>query len=140
MYLNKGKWAFKLVFEVLVSIEQVSYLEYLRDFFGVGKIYTNDTNATYRVSVIKDLMVLIAHFTEYPLISPKLLTYKVWAEVVLLVSTKQHMVPATFNYIASIYAGLGRGASKAVMLAFPSLTPITLPTYTVPVTVDTINP
>jgi len=47
---------------------------------------------------------------------------------------------ATFNHIMSVYAALGRGASSAVKTAFPNLVPITLPSYTVPITVDTLCP
>ncbi len=52
----------------------------------------------------------------------------------------QHLTTSGFSYIQSIYAALGRGASKAVMQAFPTLTPITLPDYVVTVTAETINP
>lgn len=52
----------------------------------------------------------------------------------------QHLTTSGFSYIQTIYAALGRGASDAVMQAFPNLIPITLPSYVVPVTAETINP
>lgn len=147
LYSNKGKWAFKLVFEVLVDVKYLYCLEYLKNFFGVGKIYVVNKTATFRVTAISDLfpisdgnLVIINHFSRNPLISPKMITYALWAEVVNLIWAKKHLNTNTFEYILSIYAALGRGASKAAMQAFPTLTPISLPSYIVPVSVDTINP
>lgn len=131
---------FKVVFEVLVDLKDLKLLEELQTFFGVGRIYQTTKNATFRVGSVSELMVIIDHFTNYPLISPKLVTFTLWSEVVRLIHTSQHLVPETFSYIQSVYAALGRGASKAVMQAFPTLTPLTLPTYTLPVAVHAINP
>ena len=108
--------------------------------FGVGTININNNtnNATYRVSSIPDLLTVIQHFTAFPLISPKIITYKLWAEVVQLIATGQHLVPGTFSYIITIYAA--QGASKAVIASFPNLIAIALPAYICPVTFNTINP
>lgn len=89
-------------------------------------LYTTSINATYRVASIKELIVIIQHFTSYPLISPKLITFKLWAEVVNLINAVNS---ETFHYIITIYAAIGRGASKAVQDAFPELAPISLPVY-----------
>jgi len=92
------------------------------------------------VGSVSELLVIINHFTNYPLISPKLVTYTLWSQVVLLIHTSQHLVPETFSYIQSVYAALGRGASKAVMEAFPTLTPLTLPVYNLPTPSHALNP
>lgn len=59
----------------MVDIKHIATVECLKDFFRVGTIYTTATSATYRVTRIKDLMIIVAHFTNYPLISPKVMTY-----------------------------------------------------------------
>lgn len=126
MYSSNGKWRFKVTFDILVSLNNIHQIEKLKTFFGVGKIYTTSINATYRVASIKELIVIIQHFTSYPLISPKLITFKLWAEVVNLINAVNS---ETFHYIITIYAAIGRGASKAVQDAFPELAPISLPAY-----------
>lgn len=83
-------------------------------------------------------MIIINHFTAFPLISYKSVEFVLWSEAVKLINTCQHLVPSTFNYILSISAALGRGPSKAVMEAFPSLTPVVLPAYNLPV--SSLNP
>lgn len=92
---TNGKWRFKITFEVVVGLANIHLIEKLQTFFGVGKIYTNTTNATYRVVSIKELLVIIAHFTVFPLISPKLVIYNLWAEVVHLIHAGQHLNPET---------------------------------------------
>lgn len=69
-----------------------------------------------------------------------MVTFTLWAEVVKLLATSSHQDPATFAYIQSIYAALERGASAAVMQAFPGLTPIALPAYTPSITFSSIDP
>lgn len=140
MYKKEDKWHFKTVFEILLDAKDIHILEFIKDFFGVGTIYVTGNNATYRVADIKSLFIIIRHFVAYPLISPKLVVFNLWSEAVQLIANKQHFVPETFNYIMSIYAALGRGASKSVIKAFPSLTPIALPVYILPVNINIINP
>lgn len=106
----------------------------------MGQIYKAAKSATFRVTAVSDLMIIIAHFVKYPLISVKSVQYNLWAQVVELIASKQHYIPATWNYIFSIYAALGRGASKAARRAFPDINPITLPQYICNITVSTLNP
>lgn len=140
MYKSSGTWRFKVVFEILLDIKYVRLLNVIKDFFGVGKIYFSEKKATFRVSNTRDLMVIINHFNLFPLLTFKLVTFKLWAEVVTLMHNSEHLVPATFNYIMTIYAALGRGASVSVMQAFPNLTAIALPSYVLTVTKDMLNP
>jgi hypothetical protein len=139
MYKSKGKWYFKAVFEIITDIKDVHLLYLLRDFFGVGTVFVNKT-ATYRIADISGLMVIINHFLNYPLISYKAVTFELWSKAVRIISTSQHLVPINFEYIKSIYASIGRGASKAAMKEFPSLIAAPLPQYIIPVTLETINP
>lgn len=138
---TSGRWAYKVSFEVLLDLKQVDLLYRLRDYFGVGTVYLGSTSATYRVISVKDLGRIIAHFTDYPLLSHKFITFTYWAKVVKLMQAKKHVTSTqTFDWIMSVYAALGRGASVAVKNAFPLLSPLSLPAYTLPVAAEVINP
>ena len=65
--------------------------------------------------------------------------YTVGAEVVQIFATKQQLETETFNYILTIYAALGRGVCQRVAQAFPNITPITLASYTLSMTIETLN-
>jgi len=63
------------MFTVVVPIAHRSVVDNLVIFFGVGSVYLQNDNAIYRVSSVKDLVVIISHFTSFPLVSPKVLVY-----------------------------------------------------------------
>jgi hypothetical protein len=132
-------WYFQLSFEIRVNIKDSYLLEALKDFFKVGKIYTSGDSVLYRVTGYSDLTVIINHFTSFPLVSSQYASFKLWSEAVTLIGTNQHREAGTFSYLLTIYAALGRGASKAVLEAFPDLTPITVPQHTLTIGSDTLN-
>lgn len=127
------------MFEVLVNIQNVAVLDTLKSYFKVGTIYTSGTKATYRVQALKDLKVIIAHFSTYPLLSSKVVTYNLWCSVVELMIDKQHLITETWDHILNVYASLGRGANAAVLKAYPNIKPLTLPEYTPTVSTQTLN-
>lgn len=141
--VRKGKakrWTYQVSFELLVNLKDSYLLEALKDFLKVGRIYTTGTTATFRVTGYTDLIVIMNHFIAFPLVSSKAQSFKLWSEAVHLIGTKQDADPATFAYIMTLYAALGRGASNAVMEAFPDLTPIAVPEHTLTVTDETLDP
>lgn len=143
MYRQSGskRWAFKVVFEILVGIKEIALLHAIKRYFNTGKVYEGKTSATYRVTSVKELGVIIEHFTKYPLLSPKVATYTLWVKAVVLLQTAEHLKSELiFAQLVNLSASLGRGVSAAVTQAFQDITPITLPEYKVSVTADTLNP
>lgn len=115
----------------MASIEHLSVLEQIRDFFGVGRIFTTATSATYRVTKMADLLnVIVPHFTNYPLISNKWVTYTLWVRCLNIIKTGAHNTSQGLHNLLSIYAAMNRGPSKTVQEHFPNLVPVTLPVYT----------
>lgn len=57
------KWQVKPIFKITVHNRDLKILEVLQRTLGVGKIYKHSNNASvYRVSSLKNLRVIIAHF------------------------------------------------------------------------------
>jgi len=109
-------------------------------FFGIGKFYTNSSQAIFRVTKLKELItVIIPHFISYHLISKKSLSFQLWSQVISLFSIKAHLKPATegFQQILSIYASLNKGVSSIVAKHFPNLILAKVPIYILP---DHLNP
>ncbi len=114
----------------MCSIEHLGILELLKDFFGVGIIYKNQKSARYRVTKLGDLLdVIIPHFTAYPLLSYKWVTYTLWVRCITIIATGSHSTTAGLMAILPIYAAMNRGASAIVLEHFPNLTPVFLPAY-----------
>lgn len=128
---SNGKWGVNIAFEVLCDIQHIETLKLLQVFFGVGKIYTTASTATYRVTKIGEILsVIVPHFTQYPLISTKWIQYTLWVQCVNLMKSGQHNSLPGLQSLLSIYAAMNRGPSSTVLQHFPNLVPVSLPVYT----------
>jgi hypothetical protein len=127
---SSGKWEIRPTFEILIAQEHKAILDRIHAFFGVGKVMINGKNAVFRVQVLSELVnVIIPHFTAFPLLTTKVITFTVWAQAVALFNAGAHKTEEGFMQIVSIYAAIGRGVSKTVAVHFPNLQPVSLPKY-----------
>ena len=56
---------------VHMHVRDLELLKSLRDFFGVGIVFSSGNSARYEVSSKADINVLIDHFKSYPLQTSK---------------------------------------------------------------------
>jgi hypothetical protein len=83
------KWRIMVSFEINLHLKDISILHSIRDFFGVGTVYSspNRSLCVYRVSKIDDLInVIIPHFLNYPLLTQKYSDFVLWSKVVNIIS------------------------------------------------------
>jgi len=67
-------WTVELIFSIRLHIKDLPVLESIREYFsGIGKIYIHEKEreATFRVSSVKELNIIVNHFDKYPLITQK---------------------------------------------------------------------
>lgn len=62
-------------FAICLHRKDILVLEQIKSFFGVGSIVKQESKALFQVRSIKDLLVIIKHLDEYPLITQKLADY-----------------------------------------------------------------
>lgn len=62
-----------------------------------------------------------------------------WAQAVALFNSGAHKTENGFMQILSIYAAIGRGASKTVVEYFPNLQPVSLPKYELSMTLEQLE-
>nr|QWC53743.1 LAGLIDADG homing endonuclease [Rhizoctonia solani] len=118
------KWRIMVSFEINLHLKDLSILYSIRDFFGVGTVYSspNRSICVYRVSKIDDLInVIIPHFLNYPLLTHKYSDFVLWSKVVNIISVKDHLTTAGFDTILSYYASINRGMSSKVLSEFPDI-------------------
>jgi hypothetical protein len=94
---------------------------------GIGKIYSHGSMVHYRVNSLKDLLVLIAHFDKYPLITQKRADYELFKMVILLISQKEHLRIEGLTKIVAIKAYLNLGLSDELKVVFPNIIPVPKP-------------
>lgn len=75
---------FSLFFAIKMSGDE-GLLDAVQAFFGTGAIYPAGPGARlYRVSDLRDLESVVAHFDTHPLRGPKKRAFRVWREMVAL--------------------------------------------------------
>ena len=142
---NSLKWKVRTSFEINLltppGLEKDKDILYkIKSFFGVGAIYhrPDRKKSVYRVTnvnYIKD--VIIPHFSNYPLISKKIVDFLLWSEVIQLILNKDHLTREGFLKILSYYASINKGVSKKVLEYYPNIIPVDKPVIKLP---DNLHP
>lgn len=126
----KSGWVIKPRFSIHLHKKDIFILEAIKNYLGVGEIYTQGTvSAQYRVFSIKDLQLVIDHFDKYPLISQKFGDYSLFKQAYLLLTNKEHLTPegGLRSKIIAIRASINNGLSEALKEAFPGIIPVLRP-------------
>jgi hypothetical protein len=121
---NKSKlgWTVELIFTIALHKKDLSILEQINNYFGVGYITQHGKDTLqYRVKSIKDLKLIIEHFEKYPLITQKLCDFILFKSVFDLVMTKEHLKTEGLNKIVGIRAALNTGINENLKESFPGL-------------------
>ena len=120
-------WGVTPSFKIGLHLKDKALLEQIRDFFGVGNIYTSGLNAWYEVNTLKGIHVIIAHFDKYPLITQKNSDFVLFKLAVSLINQGYHLTQDGLNNIINIKASMNKGVSDKLKQAFPSLAPVVRP-------------
>lgn len=118
-----------LKFSMSMHEKDMDLLIKLQNFFGVGTITKHGpTTIQYKVTSIKDMLVIITHCTKFPLITYKAIDFLLFKNAYELIIAKLHLTEAGFKNILSIRASLNLGLTDKLKLAFPNVVPATIPT------------
>ena len=124
----KSGWVIKPRFSISLHKKDRFVLEAIKNYLGVGEIYTQGTDSIqYRVFSIKDLQLVIDHFDKYPLISQKFGDYSLFKQAYLLLINKEHLTPEGLLKIIAIRASINNGLSESLKEAFPRIIPVMRP-------------
>jgi len=117
-------WQIKPIFSIALHNRDINILEAIQRTFGVGKIYKHGAySIQYRVSSLKDIKIIIAHFDNYPLITKKCIDYLLFKQAFSLMEKKEHLTNEGLLKLISIKSVLNRGLSERFKESFPSLIP-----------------
>jgi hypothetical protein len=111
-------------FVVTQGAGSVDCLEDLRDFFGVGRVYTNKRHdnhrehlAQYHVGRRDDLLeVIIPFFREHPLRTAKQSDFEAFARCMELVASGRHRSPQGLIAIAKITETMNHRKSRTDLI------------------------
>lgn len=126
---NNG-YGVELVFRLHLHSRDRVLLEKIRDFFWVGRLTAAvpaENNVQYWVGALEDILVIVNHFNNYPLITQKWSDYQLFKQAgeptVELVERKEHLTPEGLQKIVSIRAVLNKGLSENLRGDFPDVLP-----------------
>lgn len=121
---TNGKHYPNLCFKIGVHAKDIVILERIQKFFGVGKIYVHKNSMVhFNVSSLKDLVVIISHFSKYPLLSFKSADFNYFKQAYDLILKKEHLTEAGFNKLLSIKSAINKGFSLQLNTNFPGIVP-----------------
>ena len=126
--LVKVGWIVQPVFQIGLHKKDLSLLENIKAYLGVGEIYHKETSCNYMVQSSRDLIVVVNHFEKYPLLTKKFEDFKLFSQIVTLVNRKEHLTVSGLQTIISLKASMNLGLPTTLKVAFPDLTPAIRPT------------
>jgi len=104
------------------------YWKTFNSFNGIGGIDKyGKFSSKYRVSSIKDILVIINHFDKYSLLTQKRANYLLFKRAFELVLRKEKLTPGGFRKLLSIKAAINLGFSDSLKEAFPDIIPVERP-------------
>lgn len=96
---TKTGFAVSAGFQISLHQKDRTLLEMIKAYFnGVGSITNHGKDSIkYRVTSLKDLMVIIDHFDKYSLITQKWADYTLFKQAFELINNKEHLTKNSSN-------------------------------------------
>ena len=96
-------------------------LELVKSFFGnIGNIskHKSDNTLRYTVGGVSNCKIIQTHFSNYPLLTYKLVYYHLWSIVLDIMEKGEHLSPEGLLKIVSIKAQFKKGAIQVIVNQF----------------------
>jgi len=81
----------------------------------------------YTVSSIKDIAVIIAHFSDYPLITQKRADFELFKRAVTIIQRGDHLTLEGLQEIVNLRASLNKGLTDVLKTSFPETISVSRP-------------
>ncbi len=119
-------WNVQLFFSITLHSKDLTILENIKSYFGVGCIDTKQGSHSvqFRVISVKDLKVVINHFDKFPLLTQKRADYELFKEAYYRMLNKEHLTMEGLRKIVAIKASMNRGLSEELKIAFSDVLPV----------------
>ena len=121
-------WRVRLYFYIGLHVKDRALLEDIKNFFGVGKIYSaTESLIQYQVNSLQDIKVIISHFDKYKLITNKRADFILFKEIYNLMLNKEHLTMEGLHKIVAIRASINWSSTDELKGAFSGIVPVLRP-------------
>lgn len=125
---RKLGWRIECKFQLGLHNRDLSLLLQIRDFLGgIGNIYKSPQKINYIISSNKELLILINHLENYPLLTQKGGDFLLFKKVVELIDNKAHLNIEGLLQIVNIKASINLGLSEQLKSEFENFSPVERP-------------
>lgn len=116
----------ELLFSIVLHKKDQLLLETIQESWSnIGNITNHgEFSIQYRISSIKDLELVVNHFNTYPLITQKLVDYRLFKQGFDLIKSKEHLTIEGIKKFIVIKSLMNLGLSDQLKVAFPGVKPI----------------
>jgi len=94
---------------------------------GIGNIYNNSDNSKFMVRSLDQILKIITHFDNYPLITQKKADFILFKQIINKVVKGEHLSAEGLQEIVNIRASINLGLSDSFKTIFPNTLPVTRP-------------
>jgi hypothetical protein len=100
----------------------------IKHYFGdIGKIYLTNDDSKFVVRSLDEILKIISHFDNYPLITQKKGDFILFKEIILKVVKGEHLSVKGLQEIVNIRASINLGLSDSLKTVFPNTVPVHRP-------------
>ena len=123
-----GKFYVRTVFQIKVHSRDKSLLMRIQAYFGgIGKIYITNKDIKYMVRSLDEILKIISHFDNYPLITQKKADFELFKRIIYKMVIGEHLSFKGLQEIVNIRASLNLGLSDLLKTNFPNTVPVNRP-------------
>nr|YP_010390816.1 LAGLIDADG endonuclease [Fusarium brasilicum]UPX01610.1 LAGLIDADG endonuclease [Fusarium brasilicum]UPX01662.1 LAGLIDADG endonuclease [Fusarium brasilicum] len=117
---NKTGWCVQAFFQIALHKKDVALLNNIQSYFGeIGTVAVRGDRCYFIVSSLKQIIkVIIPHFDAHPLITNKLVDYRLWKSIISIMEAKRHLTVEGLNEIIRMKSSLNLGLSDEIQDAF----------------------
>ena len=123
-----GKFYIRPLFQIQVHSRDIGILMQIKDHLeGIGNIYNNSDNSKFMVRSLDQILKIITHFDNYPLITQKKADFILFKQIINKVVKGEHLSAEGLQEIVNIRASINLGLSDSFKTIFPNTLPVTRP-------------
>lgn len=123
-----GKFYVRPLFRIKVHSRDSLLLMRIKNYFGgIGNIYTNSKDSNYTVRSLDEILKILLHFDNYPLITKKKSDYILFKQIIQKIVEGEHLSAKGLQEIVNIRSSINLGLSDSLKTIFPNTVPVVRP-------------
>ena len=123
-----GKFYVRPLFQIQVHSKDSLLLMQIKNYLGgIGNIHIKGNKSIFAIRSLDDILKIISHFDNYPLITQKRADFLLFKEIVYKLVDGEHLSAKGLQEIVNIRASINLGLSDSLKAIFPNTVPVPRP-------------